>query len=127
MILEILQNLEIFDFFFKITKFSWKFSTKISKFSEYFPTRPPVQPTHSPQIVEIVDKVVGEVSDKSENVYFQNSISLGLQRREQLVQKKLQIRSKIHDSRKLLVEGFMPKSYTNGNAPIHHSPRASQV
>jgi len=121
----------------KIIKIAQKLQN-CSKNSKPPPPPPPqIQIHHPPQIVEIVEKVVGEVSDKIENVYFNNSISLGIHRREMLVQKKIQIRSKIHNSRKLLVEGFVNRevaiqrtprsSYTNGNTPMHHSPRTSQV
>ena len=88
--------------------------------------------TANDQMSEIVGKVVGDVSEKSENVYIKHEVFLGLNLREKLVQKKLQIKSRIHASRKLLVHGFMPRSYpySNGadspNCFIKNSPRKAE-
>ena len=54
-----------------------------------------------------MDRVVGEVAYKSDNVYF-TATNLGLAQREKIVAKKLEIKSKMHASRIRLVEGCCP-------------------
>ena len=54
-----------------------------------------------------MDRVVGEVAYKTNNVYF-TTTQLGIAQREKIVAKKLEIKSKMHASRIRLVEGCCP-------------------